>query len=240
MSPLNTSVRQAWSSGLSAQGGPGILVADDDPETRRVICEALNHQGITRVYQAGDGADCLAMYQQHADIIRALVLDVMMPTMSGAHVLDNLMKIKPQALGVLLLSGHADSLAAVSERYRAAGGGLYIETMSKPFGLPELSARIKRILMMQGGPSAVVGEGVLATPGMASEAAPQETRGNRAHSALPQSARSLGAALRPTMAGSELVRLEKQLATLETQMSGVVASVSALRKLLDEVTRSQG
>jgi hypothetical protein len=150
------------------------------------------------------------------------------------------MKIKPQALGVLLLSGHADSLAAVSERYRAAGGSFHVETMSKPFGLPELAARIKRILMMQGGPSTVVGEGVLATSGVASEAAPQETHGDAAAGALPRGAPSFGTASRPTLGGSGLARLEKQLATLETQMSGVVASVSALRKLLDEVTRSQG
>ena len=177
MSPLNASVRNAWSTDASTRGGPGILVVDDDPETRRVICEALNHQGFTRLYQAGDGADGLAMYRQHADVVRAMVLDVMMPNLSGAHVLDNLMQINPPGLGVLLVSGHADSLAAVCERYRAAGGRFYLETLPKPFKLPELAARVKRILMQQGGPSALVGSGVLLTPGEDAGSIPKPSMG---------------------------------------------------------------
>lgn len=238
MSPLNASVRQAWSSDPSAKGGPGILVVDDDPETRQIICEALNHQGFTRVFQAGDGANGLSMYRQHADVIRALVLDVMMPNLSGAHVMESLMKIKPQALGVLLISGHADSLAAVSEKYRAANATLYVETMSKPFQLPELSARIKRILMMQGGPSALVGQGVLASPGPAPAGEPPAgARAAGSPAAAVRDAfskRSLSSAPLPQ---TELARLEKQLETVETQLSAVVSAVSALRRLLDDFTR---
>ena len=171
MSPLDASVRQAWSSKDQSRGGPGILVADDDAEARRAVCEALNHHGFTRVFQAADGAGCLAMYRQHADAIRVLVLDVMMPNMSGAHVLESLLQIKVQTLGVLLLSGHTDSLEAVSEKYRNAGGQLYLDTLAKPFRIPDLVNRIKRLLLSQGGPSALVGQSVLDTPAPAGSSA---------------------------------------------------------------------
>jgi DNA-binding response OmpR family regulator len=238
MSPLDASVRQAWSSKDQNRGGPGILVADDDAETRQTVCEALNHQGFTRVFQAADGAGCLAMYRQHADAIRVLVLDVMMPNLSGAHVLESLLQIKPQTLGVLLLSGHADSLEAVSEKYRRAGGQLYIDTLAKPFRIPELASRIKKLLLAQGGPSALVGQGVLNTPTEPSPARPESPKGKTpqpASFAVDEAFRGTSPGLTP----GDLSRLEKQLAVVESQVAQTVNAISGFRRLIDEITRAR-
>jgi DNA-binding response OmpR family regulator len=213
------------------RGGPGILVADDDLEMRRTICEALNHHGFTRVFQAGDGEACMAMYRQHADAIRVLVLDVMMPNKSGAHVLDGLMQLRPRQLGILLLSGHMDSLEAVCEKYRSAGGPLQIDTLAKPFRVQDLAGRIKRMLLAQGGPSALVGQGVLNTPDASADVpAPMST-----------STLAGGAARGPAagMPAGDLSRLERQLSAVESQLAELVGGVSTMRRLLDDVTRAR-
>ena len=65
--------------------GQGILVVDDDQELRDTLCEVLHDEGYT-TYQASNGADALDQIQAglHPCLI---VMDVAMPTMTGAEFL---------------------------------------------------------------------------------------------------------------------------------------------------------
>lgn len=57
-----------------------ILVAEDDPNTRRLMCAVLTREGYTAI-PARDGEEALAMFdEKHIDL---LIADVMMPRMDG-------------------------------------------------------------------------------------------------------------------------------------------------------------
>jgi len=68
-----------------APGGPRVLVVDDDPELRTILCEALCEEGYL-ADQATNGADavrCIAS-QVHPDLI---LMDLRMPVMDGYEFL---------------------------------------------------------------------------------------------------------------------------------------------------------
>ncbi len=64
---------------------PSVLVVDDEPEIREMIAELLIHDGL-QVQMAAGGAEALAMLAE-APPPAAIVLDLMMPVVSGLHVL---------------------------------------------------------------------------------------------------------------------------------------------------------
>ncbi len=68
---------------------PRILVVDDDPNIRRLIIAALKREGYVFV-QAANGQEALdAMRTERPDVV---VLDLMMPLVSGWEVLEQRMK----------------------------------------------------------------------------------------------------------------------------------------------------
>ena len=64
---------------------PTVLVVADEPETRDMIAELLMHHGF-RVCGASGGAEAVSMLTERPppDVV---VLDVMMPCISGLHVI---------------------------------------------------------------------------------------------------------------------------------------------------------
>ena len=157
MSQLSSSIRAARGAAPVGLKGPGILLADDDEETRRVLCEILKAEGLNNVVEAADGTSCVNTMQQNPDGFRVLVLDVMMPGLSGAHILDKLVALDPPQLAVIMISGHADSLSVLEQKYALGNAPFSIESLAKPFDASELTTRIRRILMKTGGPSALQG-----------------------------------------------------------------------------------
>ena len=61
------------------------LIVDDDPHTLMLWNAVLKPSGI-RIIQAGDGAEALALLEQETPTI--LLLDILMPYVSGKDVLD--------------------------------------------------------------------------------------------------------------------------------------------------------
>jgi len=76
-----------------------ILVVDDDDDIRASVADILRTQGYD-VREAGDGDEALAMVG--AERFAAVILDVRMPRVSGAAVLDALVDPPP----VVLMSAH--------------------------------------------------------------------------------------------------------------------------------------
>lgn len=64
------------------EGAP-ILVVDDEPVNRQVLVNQLTAEGY-RVAQAASGAEALAFLEEHRPEL--MLLDVMMPRMSGFEV----------------------------------------------------------------------------------------------------------------------------------------------------------
>jgi two-component system response regulator (stage 0 sporulation protein F) len=83
-----------------------VLVVDDYPDVRNMVVTLLSSMGIES-RQAVNGAKALELIDEEMPV--AIVLDLMMPVMSGFQMLTQLYNRKPhRAVPVILLSGVAD------------------------------------------------------------------------------------------------------------------------------------
>src|ERR1700742_333537 len=125
-----------------ADGNPiNVLVVDDEAVLAEMVSMALRYEG-WNIATAGDGAAALdAARAQRPDVV---VLDVMLPDMSGLDVLRKLREESPQ-LPVLFLTARdalEDRIAGLT-----AGGDDYV---TKPFSLEEVVARLRGLLRRAG------------------------------------------------------------------------------------------
>lgn len=142
-----------------ADGNPiNVLVVDDEAVLAEMVSMALRYAG-WKIATASDGASAIAAARnQRPDVV---VLDVMLPDMSGLDVLHKLREENPQ-LPVLLLTAKD----AVEDRIAGltAGGDDYV---TKPFSIEEVVLRLRALLRRTGvttvdsGAQLVVGDLVL-------------------------------------------------------------------------------
>ena len=142
-----------------ADGNPiNVLVVDDEAVLAEMVSMALRYEG-WNIATAGDGSSAIAAARaQRPDVV---VLDVMLPDMSGLDVLHKLREDHPQ-LPVLLLTAKD----AVEDRIAGltAGGDDYV---TKPFSIEEVVLRLRALLRRTGvttvdsGAQLVVGDLVL-------------------------------------------------------------------------------
>ena len=116
-----------------------ILVADDDPDILKLIERRLGMRGY-EVATASNGAEALEAVA--AATPEAIVLDWLMPTMSGVEVCAKL-KADPETAAipiVLLTAKAADS--DIDEGARAGADGY----LTKPFELYDLDTLLRRLI----------------------------------------------------------------------------------------------
>jgi DNA-binding response OmpR family regulator len=113
-----------------------VLVAEDDPLTRRGLIDVLNHEGFACL-QAADGNSAWQLYEHHRP--NFVCLDVMMPGMNGYDVCRRIRAIDPQVPIIFLTAKgeEADKVVGLE-----IGGDDYIV---KPFGVKEVLARIRAV-----------------------------------------------------------------------------------------------
>ncbi len=123
-----------------------ILIADDDPISRRMVQVCLDKAGYEAVV-AGDGLEALSELEKR-DSPRLAVLDWMMPHLDGLKVCEAVRKRSSDAyVYIILLTANEKSEQIV--RGLEAGADDYL---TKPFDVEELKARIRagrRILDLQ-------------------------------------------------------------------------------------------
>ncbi len=90
--------------------GLAVLLVDDEALTRNFFGDLLSEHGV-RVVTARDGAEALALARRHP--VEAVLLDIMMPGMSGLKVLEHLRAEDPD-LPVIILTAYASSQNAVT------------------------------------------------------------------------------------------------------------------------------
>ncbi|BBZ36731.1 response regulator transcription factor [Mycolicibacterium confluentis] len=142
-----------------ADGSPiSVLVVDDETVLAEMVSMALRYEGWD-ITTANDGASAIsAARTARPDVV---VLDVMLPDMSGLDVLRRLREQNP-GLAVLLLTAKD----AVEDRIAGltAGGDDYV---TKPFSIEEVVLRLRALLRRTGvttedsGAQIVVGDLVL-------------------------------------------------------------------------------
>lgn len=113
-----------------------ILVIDDDPHIRDVICFALQKADYRHTI-AGDGNEAIRKFEEHQ--IDLIVLDIGLPEMDGLEVCRQIRKTSETP--ILFLSARDDEIDRVLGL--EIGGDDYV---TKPFSPRELVARIGVIL----------------------------------------------------------------------------------------------
>ncbi|HYK11954.1 MAG TPA: ATPase, T2SS/T4P/T4SS family [Gemmatimonadales bacterium] len=123
---------------------PHILVVDDD-NVNRVMAKAVLEKGGFRVTEAKDGVEALEQLQNAADV-QIMVLDLDMPRMGGADVLQRVRHDKATAaLPVIILTGSESSDTEVDIMDRGAD-----DYVRKPIDGPRFVARVKAALRRAG------------------------------------------------------------------------------------------
>jgi two-component system cell cycle sensor histidine kinase/response regulator CckA len=84
-------------------GGETVLVIDDEASVREIVGATLEAYGYAAIL-AADGHTGIDLYRRHANEIKAVLTDMMMPDMQGTQVIAALHAIKPD-LPILAMSG---------------------------------------------------------------------------------------------------------------------------------------
>ena len=112
-----------------------ILIVEDDPDIRDGVRILLTGEGY-RIREAENGLRALEMMGPEVDLV---ILDIMMPGMSGLRVCEEIRKTSTVPILFLTAkSQESDKLLGLT-----AGGDDYL---AKPFSFAELSARVKALL----------------------------------------------------------------------------------------------
>jgi|TARA_B100000315_G_scaffold220027_1_gene222381 two-component system sensor histidine kinase ChiS len=116
--------------------GNTVLIVDDEPVNLTVLSNHLS-LGNYRVLKASDGEEALALFQQeHPDLV---LLDIMMPKMSGFEVCRKIREVTPiNRLPIIMLTAK-DQAQDLAKGF-SSGANDYI---SKPCTKKELLSRIK-------------------------------------------------------------------------------------------------
>jgi signal transduction histidine kinase/CheY-like chemotaxis protein len=132
-----------------APGSETILLVDDEKMVVDVGKEMLEHIGY-QVLAAINGIDAVRILKQKGDSIDLVILDMIMPEISGAETFEAIRDVN-RNVPVLLSSGY--SLDGQASQIMKRGCDGFIQ---KPFNLDLLSQRVRGILERQQRPTARV------------------------------------------------------------------------------------
>ncbi len=125
----------------SRAGRETILVAEDQPDLRWMICQFLQELGYS-VLEAKDGGDAVALAEQYKGTIDVLLTDVVMPHISGSEVARSLSASRPD-MRVIFMSGYTEGeFGPVPGENLRPGTTL----LQKPFELDSLALKIREVL----------------------------------------------------------------------------------------------
>ena len=144
-------VQEAAPTKPEGQGGPHVLVVDDDDDARTLLRSALEGRGF-RVSEAADGTDALVALNQTDDVIHLVTLDLQMRELHG---LDTLRKMR-RTLGIahipVIIATGSDDPRVEMELF-AAGADDYVV---KPIDPPRFVLRVQAVLRRRGGVRAAI------------------------------------------------------------------------------------
>ncbi len=141
--------RDSPSEAAAASTGRRVLVVDDHPDVRAMFSLALSQAGM-RVLTASDGQDALELIERDLQqaqeagrrpTVALIVLDLMMPGLSGFDVLRTLRARFTELPPVLIISA-LDSRAHVQQAI-ALGA---VEYVSKPIEIELLRHKVRALI----------------------------------------------------------------------------------------------
>lgn len=133
------SVLQADRDTCLERGQGTLLFVDDEPNVRELAQYQLEGLGY-KVLLAEDGIQALEIFREHVDVIDLVLLDLIMPRMSGQETFEELKQIRANVKTVLV-SGYSRNA-----RIQALLDAGMLGFVQKPFKLPEFSRVVKQAL----------------------------------------------------------------------------------------------
>jgi len=126
-----------------------VLIVDDYPFVANVLTSALNEMGVGRILTADNGEraiDHLQTYNsfENGSSIDVVLMDWLMPTMSGKELLDWIRKNKKETihfLPVIVCSAYTSGALVRESRDMGAN-----EVIVKPFSASEIARRIQYVI----------------------------------------------------------------------------------------------
>jgi len=115
-----------------------ILAIDDEEGFLGMLKAALECYGF-RVHTASSPRQAITLYRDHQRDIGMVLLDYLLPEMSGELVFENLQGLNPD-VRVVLLTGCEESVA--NEMLKTGLRGY----LQKPFSLPDLVQRVRDVI----------------------------------------------------------------------------------------------
>ena len=125
--------------GRTFRGTETILLVEDEHAVRRVVRTTLERSGY-RVLEANAGAEAVELAREHAGEIDMLLVDVVMPGMSGRQVADIVCKATP-GLRVIFMSGYTDDAIVRNGVLEAKD-----HFLAKPFAPTSLITKVRSVL----------------------------------------------------------------------------------------------
>ena len=120
-----------------------ILVVDDEPVLRQIAGKILRSCGHSVLF-AENGGEAVDQFEEHKDSIDLVVLDLVMPILSGRETYIELIKIKPE-IAVLISSGFRKD-ERVDELIEMGVAGF----LQKPYTVAEMKCAVDGILLRKG------------------------------------------------------------------------------------------
>ncbi|MDQ6989376.1 MAG: response regulator [Mariprofundaceae bacterium] len=132
--PVIGNTHQTLPSTLSG----AVLVVDDEEDIREML--RLNLEGMgCKVLEAADGEEGLRMYKKHQNDISVILLDMAMPNMDGAEMMESLENIAQYAR-IIVISGYSEKI--VQGRFSNFKPDAFLY---KPFEISELQSCLQSI-----------------------------------------------------------------------------------------------
>jgi len=121
------------------RGTETILLIDDEPDVLAVSREIFESLGYS-VYAVKNGEEAITLYKQKKDKIDLIVLDMIMPGLSGSETFDRIRVLNPSSK-IILSSGY--SLNSQAQQIMDKGCNGFIQ---KPFNITHISLKIRDVL----------------------------------------------------------------------------------------------
>ncbi len=124
----------------NVKGHETILIAEDEASILSLLKQILSELGYT-VLVADNGADAVALFARDPSAIDLVVLDIVMPRLSGPEALAQMVLAK-QNLKALFISGHAPECAHLADHLGASGRAF----LPKPFRMDDFAVAVRDVL----------------------------------------------------------------------------------------------
>jgi len=113
-----------------------LLIVEDEEKLRQMICEHFAAEGY-RTIEAADGEIAVSLWEEkRPDLV---ILDIMLPIMSGMEVLKKIRAV--DSTPVIMLTARVEEIDKLLGLEMGAD-----DYITKPFSTRELSARVKAVL----------------------------------------------------------------------------------------------